>query len=473
MIRLKKDGVGWRLDPEFAPMLDRVLHDAGRIVKHSPAKQVTFHEVDGRNYYVKRYRNDVAPLRGLKFLFKASNSRREWDRAVEIQKRGVPVVRHLAFGESWGPSGLRESILITEAFDGQSLLEFPRRESADVQRALGAFVRQMHDRGITQFDLAPNILVREHPLELRRVDVHHAVIKESLSETERLENLAFTHVLLPLSDDFFSAYGWAGERAGRTLRRSAEVRREFLERRARRCLKRNAEFAPRRLGELMWRVRLPLLTPPVEAVLRDPDGFLARRAEILKPGRSSTVGRGDGLVLKRHNFRKLGNLFKDLFRPSKGRRGFHKAYHLELAGVPSARPVATADERAGGIFVPRSFFLMEEILGAQHLGQWQGDAKQAACSLAWLLAKLHNEGFSHRDLKETNLVFDKAGKLYVIDLEGLEFMSNVPRERVVADLARLARGAEGLPRFTPALRWIFMRRYARARGAKLKELLRG
>ena len=471
MIRLKKDGVCWQMEPEFAPALDRVLNDAGRIVKFSPAKQVSFHEIGGRKYYVKRYGNGSVPWRGLKFLFKASNSRREWDRAVEIQKRGVPIVRHLAFGESWGLTGLRESILITEAFDGQSLLEFPGRQSAGLQRALGAFVRQMHDRGITQFDLAPNVLVRENPLELRRVDVHHAVIKEALTETDRLENLAFTHVLLPLSDDFFTGYGWAGELAERTRRRSAEVRREYFQSRARRCLKRNAEFAPMKFGDLRWQARVPRLKPTVENVLRDPGRFMAQRAEILKPGRSSTVGRADGLVLKRHNFRKIGNLFKDLFRPSKGRRGFLKAYHLELAGVPTARPIATADRRVFG-FLLRSYFLMEEIPAARHLGEWTGDPRAAARQLAEVLAKLHNEGFSNRDLKETNLVFDGAGKVHIIDLEGLEYLGTVPPAQAAADLARFARGAEKVAAFTPSLRRVFLRRYAKARGVRLRELLR-
>ena len=106
---------------------------------------------------------------------------------------------------------------------------------------------------------------------------------------------------------------------------------------------------------------------------------------------------------------------------------------------------------------------MEEISGAQHLGQWRGDAHHAVRSLAALLAKLHNEGFSHRDLKETNLVFDSAGKLYVIDLDGLEFMDIVPRERALGDLERLERAAKTVPWFTAELWTEFIKLYSKLR----------
>ena len=108
------------------------------------------------------------------------------------------------------------------------------------------------------------------------------------------------------------------------------------------------------------------------------------------------MGRAGGVVLKRYNLRKLTNLLKDLFRASKARRAFRKAYHLELAGVPTARPLATADRRLGGLLL-RSYLLMEEIPDAQHLGQWRGDPYVAARTAAALLPKLHHEGFRHRD----------------------------------------------------------------------------
>lgn len=449
VIRVMLHGVHWEVRPDLAPHLEALLDSAGCGIKESPVKLVTRHEVAGRAWFIKRYRHCRVPLRPLKYCFKPSQARQEWKLALRLERLGIPIVRHAALGERWG-FGLRESILVTERFDGQPLDETP---DVDMQAVL-AFVQTLHDRGVLQTDLHPgNILRHAATGELRLVDLHGTVIKSTLRSEEREANLATLRISLPIPV------------APAILELSRRMRQKCLVRRAPRCLRHNRDFEPRRIGSLRWQVRKAWINPATEAILGDPDGFLASRAEILKAGRSSTVGRADGRVLKRFNLRKPANVFKDLVRRSKARRAFLKAYHLEIAGVPTARPIAVADRRAAG-FLWRSYFLMEEIVNARHLGQWAGDAREAVTAVAEVVARLHEEGFSHRDLKETNLVFDCTGKLHLIDLEGLEFLDVVPRERALRDLARLEVGARALPGYTPALRRQFVRRYARARGLR-------
>lgn len=441
------------MQPDFAPLLEVVLSAPAEPVKLSPVKRVTAHEAAGRRYFVKRYVHRGVPLRPLKFWFKPSQARREWRLANRLEDLGVPIVRHVALGERWGV-GLRESILITEGFAGRPLDTAPGEDL----RAVVEFVTRLHDAGVLQRDLHPgNILVAAKTGELRLVDLHGTILKPRLSPRERAENLAFLRVFLPIPV--------APEISALSVHR----RREYFASRSRRCLRSNREFAPRRFGGLTWHVRLPFLNPTIEAILRDPDGFLATRATILKPGRSATVGCAEGVVLKRYNLRKPENLLKDLVRPSKARRAYRKAYHLELVGVPTARPLAVANRWRFGL-VARSYLLMEEIPGARHLGHWQGDGHHAARQVADLLAQLHNEGFHHRDLKETNLVFDAAGRAVLLDLEGLAFLGVVPPRRAAADLARLARAARKLTQFSRAHWQTFLRRYCRGRGLRARDL---
>jgi tRNA A-37 threonylcarbamoyl transferase component Bud32 len=454
VIRLEQHGARWELSPDFAPHLDAVLKSEGRIIKESPVKCVTRHEVAGRVWFVKRYQHEKVALRPLKFFFKPAQARQEWAVAQQLEKLGVSTVRHVALGERWGV-GLRESILITEGFAGVPLDEAPAIDLGAVLK----FVHHLHEHGVLQRDLHPgNILLNQTTGEMRLVDLHGTVIKPGLTQTERDANLAFLRIFLPVPV------------SPAVAQQSAAMRKRYLAHRAWRCLKHNREFEPCAVGGLHWFVRRPRVDAPVTKILADPDGFLAREAEILKPGRSCTVGRSGELVLKRFNLRKLGNLAKDFFRLSKARRAYQKAYHLEIAGVPTARAIATADRCVAGLLL-RGYFLMEAIPNPQHLGQWTGEPCAAARQLAEVLAKLHNEGFSHRDLKETNLVFDGAGKLHIIDLEGLEYLETVPPARAAADLARFARGAEKSPAFTPALRKVFLRRYAKSRGGSLRKLL--
>lgn len=436
----------WRIAQNFAPVLDDVLRASATVVKQSNAKLVSAHDIAGRRYYVKRYRHEAFAMRPLKFFFKSSQARQEWDLAQELSRRGIPLVRHVALGERWSARGLLESILITEGFDG-----VPLDEAAEVDTsAVILFVRRVAEAHAIHADLHPaNLLVNARG-ELVLVDLHGMRIAERTSpgllEDEMLAQLRVT-LPLPVSE--------AVNRMARAKRLAAFASR------ARRCLKTNRDFARKKFGALRWHVRLSALDATLEGVLRDPDGFLAR-ARSLKAGRSSTVGAASSLVLKRFNFRRWLRPLKDIFRQSRARAAFVKAYHLELCGVPTARVFAAADERVLGL-VWRGFVVMEEIPGAVVLPTWPGNERIAARQVGALIAKLHNEGFAHRDLKETNIVFDAKGKPHLIDLEGLRFLG-VPRmEIAMANCARLAEGVRAAGKLNRATFFAFMCAYIRAR----------
>jgi tRNA A-37 threonylcarbamoyl transferase component Bud32 len=113
---------------------------------------------------------------------------------------------------------------------------------------------------------------------------------------------------------------------------------------------------------------------------------------------------------------------------------------------------------------------MEEIHGAVDLTTYfrsggKPDSKLVRTA-AQLLARLHNEGFSHRDLKESNLIIGGEGRLYLIDLDGMTFLQHVPDERAALDLARLDRGVAKYPAVTAKNRILFLLTYCRARGIR-------
>ncbi|HXG49402.1 MAG TPA: lipopolysaccharide kinase InaA family protein, partial [Methylomirabilota bacterium] len=241
-----------------------------------------------------------------------------------------------------------------------------------------------------------------------------------------------------------------------------------LHSRSRRCLRRNSEFAPRRFGSLKWHLRLASLDAELERILRDPDAALARAERVFKgPGHTATVAQIGRWVLKRANLRSLGSVLKDLFRPSRALLAFRKAHHLELLGIASPLPVAAA-ERRWLRFLRHAYLVTEAVEGAQNLGEVLARSPRApACvrrQLATLVARLHDEGFSHRDLKETNLLVDTKERVFLIDLDGLAWRFRITERRAAADLARLARAASRYAAVTRADRIAFLKRYCRARG---------
>ncbi len=446
MIKRTHHGIRWLLADDFAPRLEAVLAAAPFIVKESGVKLVARHEVDGQGFYVKRYRHYAVPLRPLKFLVKPSQAAQEWRLAGEFERRGVPAVRHVALGERWTVGGLQESILITEEFEGA--VPFDHLHRAHFPRVV-EFVTRIGHAGILHHDLHPsNLLFHEGAVEIRLVDLHGAEIFGNGRATQATESmLAQLCVTLPLP-------------VSDSIREQAKtLRRRLLFARSKRCLKKNRDFDIRRFGSFRWHVRRADLTAGIESKLRQPDTFLTL-GRVLKAGRGATVGAAGGLVLKRYNFKKPLNLLKDLFRGSPAERNFRKGYHLELCGLPTSRVIAAGNRQVWGV-ATRSYVFMAEVKDAVDAGRWPGET---ARSLGLLVARLHDEGFVHRDLKQTNILFDVHGAPFLIDLDGLAFVGSVKNSEAAANLRRLALGMEGVGKLTRANVVRFLRVYCRQRG---------
>jgi serine/threonine protein kinase len=229
-----------------------------------------------------------------------------------------------------------------------------------------------------------------------------------------------------------------------------------------------------RVGSLRWTLRAGA-DERLNAVLEDPDAFLADPVWHFKSSRNVTVARipregRTGWVLRRLNYGKPLHRLRDFFRPSRARRAFHNGLRLEQAGVATARVLAVCEVRRLGWPI-RAYLLTEEIPGALTLDRLLKDhllSRTATLNLADVLARLHDNGFSHRDLKAANVLFDDQMQAHLIDLDGVRYQGRLGQGRVVADLACLARDFAGHPQI---LKWRgrrFLRRYCRQRGqAKL------
>ncbi len=217
-------------------------------------------------------------------------------------------------------------------------------------------------------------------------------------------------------------------------------------------------------GGLCWRVRAALARPELEAILRDPEGLLASGIPLLKDDHAACVGAAYGYVIKRTNRRKLLKLLVGIFRRSRGRQAFLRAMALERDSIPTARPVATADRLFLG-FPVLTYLITEEIPSAVHLGKWRGDKRATIQSVSRLIAQLHEAGYRHGDLKETNILFDGGGGPHLIDLDAVRyFPMGLPAFLAAKDVARLWRIRQRTKRYskTDAIR--FLRIYAQARG---------
>jgi hypothetical protein len=267
-----------------------------------------------------------------------------------------------------------------------------------VQVALGKLLRLMHSRGVLQRDLHHNILVRSEPLELRRVDVYQGQVKAALTDDERIDNLAWLDVNVPLSDAFFETYGATPDFIREARRRSAIMRRESRAKFSWRSVGHNSKFEPRNFGGRKWWVRKEFFDDRLQRVLENPDcatgQFHVQRFE-------------------------QGGVFGE----TSALRTYRMAYHLELLGIPTPRPLAAA----------KRYVVTEHIAGTACL---DGARLQ---SVAALLAQLHAEGFWFRGrISERNFVLHDSGVVFVTGVDGLRFQKTVDEASAEADAHALA-----------------------------------
>ncbi|MEO6035431.1 MAG: lipopolysaccharide kinase InaA family protein [Verrucomicrobiota bacterium] len=454
----------WIATSAFHPLLARLSKGTREVVKKSPARSVTRHHLDGRTFYIKTYFYSARYLEPLKYFFKPPPSRKEWDLAPQLESLRIRIVPHLAHGEEWSWRGLRKSSLITEGRAGFAPMQ--RGENAtEMQVALGRFLRRLHDCHIFHSDLhISNLLYSRKTNEFCLVDLDNMKIFPSLTEEQRILNLATLNGKLPLTREFYESYGDNFLRHQHRIARRTDRRlRSAIPRKLELLFQDRQAFASRRFGGLNWNVRLGFLNDTLESILREPDAFLANVPLLLKNGTSSTVGRSDGFVLKRSNLKKPQNLFFDLFRSSRARRAFRLARHLELLQIATPRPIAMAERRRCGLVV-RSYFAMEEVLQPTAFSNLTGNRRVFIERLAELIAKLHDEGFAHRDLREANILFRLDGEPSLIDLDGLRYVKKTSARRAASDIARLMQGIKGELKKVPASQRVcFLKKYCQIR----------
>jgi len=227
-------------------------------------------------------------------------------------------------------------------------------------------------------------------------------------------------------------------------------------------------------GGLRWRVRLHLLPREFRVLLEDPDAFLtdpARRlahSELITMS-SLTGSRGSEpeLILRRLNYGPWRHRLRDIIRPTRAERAFKHGVAMELAGVPTPRVVAVGVDRRWRWPV-RAYLLMEYVAHSRTLGQLLAQQDRVTPKqtrqLADIMARLHQAGFTHRDLKASNLLFNAQGEPCFIDLDGVRRHRAVTRARAIKDLTRLAREclAKGLAGAAP---W-FLKHYCSQRGLR-------
>jgi hypothetical protein len=308
-----------------------------------------------------------------------------------------------------------------------------------------------------------------------------------------------------------------GAPAAQTVcRETAAYRARFYRNRDRRTRRESKYFRRIRAGE--WRGWATAdSAETVERLLAQEDPLGLDAATPIKQGRTSGVWRINGLrpvrnaecgvrsepqgnadapmalYVKRHN-RAAARLLGAL-RRSRSVAAFRLGHALLARGIATARPVGAADRRRAGRVVDT--LLVTEPVGGPALPEWLRagpsalERRQLARNLSRMLRRMHDAGFSHRDLKAPNvLVVEAPGvataepgyalakpgvgpRPFLVDLDGLRPIRRVSERRRQRDLMRLSVSLDewGVARQTDRLR--FLRAYLGRAGCPSPITVRG
>ncbi|MBX3462062.1 MAG: hypothetical protein KF830_02750 [Planctomycetes bacterium] len=429
----------------LAHLLRYDVADWGGLGLHSRKERTVRSVLHGRlgdfDVHVKVFRPDTLADRARDALRRDRGEREAANLAV-ARSLGLPAVEALAWGAAIDRGQLRSFVLTRTIADAEP---FQFRLPADVQRCVGALLRQAHERGLDPADLHPgNLLVDDagRPWLLDLTSMRHA---GAVPLRRRAAALAlFCHdldggPLDPAAKDLLQGYEATGGPMPASFRRELELATRrwrahalvaFGRRATRSC--RHTEVPSRRRGQPRWHWHLPAAADaaPLRTACLE---FLATAPIPLRRGRRGAVWLDGDLAVKERDRGAARSLWR-------------AAYWLSFAGVATALPVAL------GLLPDRGLVFCRRLHGptlAEELATGTADPLATASALGTSVGRLHAHGLRNRDLKFENLVRDPdTGWPCMVDLDGVRRCRGEDTRGLGADLGRLlaafvAAGAPG------------------------------
>ena len=199
----------------------------------------------------------------------------------------------------------------------------------------------------------------------------------------------------------------------------------------------------------------------VEKFFTDPEALLSS-GDRLKSGNTCTVQRielrGRRYVLKRYNVKPFFTQFRRSLSPSRAGVSWSNGWVLNLAFIPTAKPVAFLD--LGGFPRGCSYLLMEAIEGQllpdyvakhSHSDEIMNDLVESIGRVWDALQRLRA---AHGDLKVTNWMLSAEGKVFLFDLDSFGFGLSDPayQRGRLKDMNRFLKDWESYPNLAAAFR---------------------
>ncbi|MBI5598235.1 MAG: hypothetical protein HY890_00685 [Deltaproteobacteria bacterium] len=223
-------------------------------------------------------------------------------------------------------------------------------------------------------------------------------------------------------------------------------------------------------------------TAGIMSLLEGVDGLMddTRRFTLIKDDRATTVGVAGGpqaglpfdVVIKRFNYKGALHSMAKRFSGTRARRLYGLTLELFKRGLGVPDPIGFLEDVRGR----NSFYVSKFIAGAENLALMWKDGRfeephALTAALAGAIAGWHARGAVHGDLKWSNMLVKKGGRVptcFFIDLDNARLYPEANLKGMVKDLERFYRYALRLG----AREWVdeeFLPAYLKALPERIRE----
>lgn len=186
------------------------------------------------------------------------------------------------------------------------------------------------------------------------------------------------------------------------------------------CFNNNSDFLRIMHGVNLVIIRRSADTPAMHDCVKDPEKYLDA-ANVIKDSRSTkagiaTLSDGTSVFIKRYNNKGLRYTLKYMFSSAKPFRTWKAAWHLEMNGIPTPKPLAATASRTAGVLTS-AYLIAESVPGiistvdfCKIMYESRNIQKIYAESIAAMMSKMHDSGVYHGDTKLSNIFVSKNQK---------------------------------------------------------------
>jgi tRNA A-37 threonylcarbamoyl transferase component Bud32 len=399
------------------------------------------------------------------FLFR-SKARKEYFIADQLRKKNLNIPNPLGWMEKTRVGFVKESYYLSEAMgNGTSFIQDPVKKMEDTfLYELAKTVRTIHDSGLFHKDLhAGNFLWNGASFFL--TDLHRAKIVRAVSFDQRLLNLSqLFHSLrsawdegkrFRFMDKYFEGDPVPSEKKEEFFRKIGTLMDRLQMRqwrsRTKRCLMESTEFSLKREKGVTIYHRRDFPVDRSKKVVEDHLSLIKEKPSALTKISPEVIvsllddGR-EKVGVKQFRYSHFLDIFKNLFRPSKGLRSWVAGNGLMARGIPSLNPLALFEQRKWW-GVNESFLIMEASQKGLEMDRYilEGfvDFRKKRLFIkhfAQWLSHLHQRNLYHQDMKTCNILVSENGgtwDFYLLDLEDIRLDKKVDEKSLFKNFLQL------------------------------------